>query len=421
MYLFYKYLSVLIYPLLVILLKKRVRIGKEDSSRYIEKLGKYTIKRPFGKLIWFHAASIGEFNAILPIIIEIYEKYPHSKILVTTVTVTAAKIAEKNLPKNAIHQFAPLDSYLVVRRFLLYWQPDLTIWTESEFWPNLLIEAKKQSPILLINARFSEKSFSRWKFFPSFAKQILSCFSLILTQNIETKNFIEYFSINNVTYSGNLKFIAANFNYDKDQLNILKNQLLDRVIVMAASTHPGEEEIFTNIHANLKLKYPKLFTIIAPRHPNRVDEVISVLEKYNLSYVVRSKNSPITKETDVLLVDTIGEFGLFYRLSNIVGMGGSWCKISHNIIEPANLGNIVILGPNFENSKEITDIFLKNNAVILAKTSQEIQSTIEEFTVNSHNFSQIKKNAQSTIQEMDKVKEKTLTFIKPFLELPINN
>lgn len=413
MYQLYKFISMLIYPLIRLLLLKRVDNGKEDPDRYLEKLGYFTAARPSGKLIWFHAASIGEFNAILPIIRSISTEFPSINILVTTVTITAAKIAKDNLPSNAIHQFAPLDCHNIVKKFIGYWQPNLSIWTESEFWPNMLVLARKRSPLLLINARLSEKSYSRWKLAKPLAKFILSLFNLILTQNNESKVFIEKLGVKNVIESGNLKFIAENFSFNSKEIEVLKKQIEERPIVMAASTHPGEEEMFIDIQKNLQQN--NLLTIIAPRHPVRTEEVVILLQKSNLNFITRSSKAKITQNTDVLLVDTLGEFGLFYRLSNIVCIGGSWTKIGHNFIEPAKLKNLIVFGPNMNNSREVSDLFLNKKAAICAKNAPEVQKIIENYILNPQKFYTYQDNAENAVNEMNKIKTVVMNYITPYI------
>lgn len=408
MYKIYRFLSCLLYPFLIIILYFRVIKGKEDKERYKEKLGFYKILRPEGKLIWFHAASIGEFNAILPIILFVAQKH---KLLLTTVTLTAAKIAKANLPQNAIHQFMPFDSIVCVKRFLKYWHPDLIIWTESEIWPNIILESKAKK--ILINARISEKSFQRWNYFKKFASQILNQFSLILAQSEETKNHLKKLGFPNAEFLGNLKYVANNFNYNKQELEHIKTQTKDRLIIMAASTHPGEEVMMGGIYSSLKKKYPNILTIIAPRHVERAQAVLNDL--VGMKIVLRSKKEEIDQKTDILLVDTIGEFGLFYRLSKIVCMGGSWKKIAHSFLEPAKLGNLIIIGPNIDNSREIAESFIKEEAAILALNEKEISQAIENYLLFPEQSQKIIDSATNIVEEMNQVKDKVIAKLAPFV------
>ncbi len=415
MYKIYKIISYLVYPLIILLLSLRVQKGKEDSDRYKEKLGFFKTKRPAGKLIWFHAASIGEFNAILPIIKSIAEEFPSLNILVTTVTATAAKIAQNNLPKNAIHQFSPLDCYNIVNRFFDYWQPNLVIWTESEFWPNMLMLCKKRAKLLLINARLSQKSFAKWNLVKPLAKFVLDSFSLILAQSKETKLLLEQFNIKHVEYFGNLKFIAANFTFNLDEVSKIKNQIKNRIVLMAASTHPGEEEMFAKLQQDLKAKYPQLLSVVAPRHPNRREGVLEVFKQFNLKVVTRSSKEAVTDNTDILLVDTIGEFGLFFRLSEIACTGGSWHRIGHSFIEPAKLKNLIIFGPQMDNSREVADEFLAKGGAIEANNIEEIEKIVTAYIENPHSFDHFKEKGGKIVDEMNEVKEKVLIAIRPYV------
>jgi 3-deoxy-D-manno-octulosonic-acid transferase len=408
MYQLYKLLSFIFYPLVRLLLILRVSKGKEDQFRYKEKLGQYIIKRPEGKLIWFHAASIGEFNAILPII----KSITTHNILVTTVTLTAAKIAESNLPSNAIHQFAPLDCVNIVKKFLKHWQPNLLIWTESELWPNMI--ALPKANIILLNARLSYKSYSRWKLIKPLANFILTRFNLILAQSQESKILLEKLGAKKVEYLGNLKFTAANFSFDPNEVETIKKQIKDRIVIMAASTHAGEEKMFKEVHISLKSKYPKLLSIIAPRHPERKASVLSDLE--GLNTITRSSKKPITPEIDVLLIDTIGEFGLFFRLSEIVFTGGSWHKIGHSFIEPAKLDNLIIFGPNMNNSRELADEFINAKACLFAEKTEKIITIIEEYINTPKKFLTFKTNAKKILDKMTQVQGKIIKKIEPFLD-----
>ncbi len=414
MYKLYQIISLLVYPLVRLLLVFRALKGKEDKNRYQEKLGFASDIRPAGKLIWFHAASIGEFNAVLPIIKEIVDKYPLINVLVTTVTLTSANIAKNNLPERVITQFMPLDCINIAQRFISYWQPSLVIWTESELWPNIIHLASKNAKLLLINARISQKSFSRWSLVPDFANAVLNKFSLILAQSEETKEFLESLGQKNIEYLGNLKFIAANFTFDINELKQIEAQIKDRIVLMAASTHPGEEEMFKEVHCELKAKYPQLLTIIAPRHPSRIAEVKATLS--NLNVVTRSTKNPINKDTDILLVDTIGEFGLFFRLSKVMCVGGSWKKIAHSFIEAAKLKNLIIFGPNMNNSREIADNFLQNKAAIFAKDGIEIEQILDSYLLDPRKFDSFIENSEQIVDKMSQVKEKILSKMLPYLD-----
>ncbi len=417
MYKTYRILSFLLYPFICLMLLWRVLRGKEHGVRYVEKLGYYTVSRPKGNLIWFHAASIGEFNAMLPIMKSIYEEYPDMHILVTTVTITAASVAKHNLPDNAIHQFAPLDCINVAKRFIDYWQPNLVVWTESELWPNLLKLCHKRAKLLLINARLSQNSFERWKSVKPLAEFVLSNFSLILAQSKETKRYLELLGGKNVIFAGNLKFVAANFAFNMHEAERIKKKIKNRLVIMAASTHPGEEEMFALLHRNLKQKFPNLLTIIAPRHPSRVDEVLKILRHLKLNAVTRTSKAEIDDDVDILLVNTVGEFGLFFHLTEVVCTGGSWSKVGHSFIEPAKLKNLIIFGPHMEHSREIANEFLERKAAITVGNGLELEKVMLEYIENSENFAQFKVNGEKIVDEMNQVKERVLKKIRSYVDM----
>jgi 3-deoxy-D-manno-octulosonic-acid transferase len=417
MYKTYRILSFLIYPFIYFLLLWRVLRGKENGVRYTEKLGYYTVSRPKGKLIWFHAASIGEFNAMLPVMKSISEEYPDIHLLVTTVTVTAANVAKHNLPDNAVHQYAPLDCINIAKRFIEYWHPDLVVWTESELWPNLLNLCHKRSKLLLINARLSQKSFEKWSLIKPLAKFVLSNFSLILAQSKETKNFLQQLGAENVIYAGNLKFVAANFAFNVNEAKKIKTRIKNRTVIMAASTHPGEEEMFALLHRNLKQQHPNILTIIAPRHPSRTEEVLKLLGRLKLNTVTRTSKADITDDVDILLVNTVGEFGLFFHLTEVVCTGGSWSKIGHSFIEPAKLKNLIIFGPHMENSREVADEFLARKAAITVNNGIELEKVILEYINNPENFANFKENGEKIVDEMNQVKERVLKKIRSYVDI----
>ena len=415
MYKIYRFLSLIIYPFLWLLASYRIKINKEESSRVKEKFGFYNKPRPSGKLIWFHCASVGEFYSIIPLLKKITESYPQYFILLTTVTITAADIAKKNLPANCFHQFAPFDSIICVRRFLKHWTPNLILFTESEFWPNMISEANSYGPIILINGRMSFKSFKKWQYAKKLLSYLLEKFSLILVQSIETQNYFREFTNKNILYLGNLKYVAANFNYNQELLKKLQLLTSSKTILMLASSHPGEEIIFFRMQQNLKIQFPELITIIAPRHINRTLDIITQAKDFSLNLVLRSNYQQIDQATDIILIDTMGEFGLFYRLSSIVAVGGSWQKIGHNFIEPAKLDNLIIFGPNMQNSQELAQEFLKKRASLLAKSPDEITQIVSSYLKQPKKYNEIKNNAISIVAEMDQVQENIFKELKSFL------
>ncbi len=358
MLLFYKIITALSAPLLALLLAYRVRIGKEDKNRLSERKGKAEIPRPKGQLIWIHAASVGEAQSALILIERLHQDHPKARFLITSGTLTSAKLMGERLPPYALHQFYPLDHPTWVKNFLNHWQPDLALWMESELWPNMLLALKhKKIPAVLINARLSDKSYKNWQMIRSNIQKILSAFSLIMAQT--DKDAERYTSLGgkHVLVTDNLKYSAVPLPYNKGDLENLKIALGNRKIWLYASTHAGEETLAYQLHKDLKNTYPDLLTIIVPRHPERRAEIEKEGHTTNLNITMRGENTNLpTPNTDIYIADTLGELGLFYRLSPIAMIGRSFSLDGgggHNPIEAAQLECAVLTGPNIQYQAEL--------------------------------------------------------------------
>ena len=335
-------------PALPLWLNRRVRKGKEDPVRLSERDGVTNTVRPDGKLIWLHAASVGESQMLMPVILRILSENPDFHIVITTGTVTSAELLAQQLPDNAVHQYAPADHPKAVENFLNHWQPDLAIFAESELWPNMIMQAKSRNiPLALINARMSANSIERWgKSGKESGKALLGCFDLILAADTSTANGLSWLTGREVEASGNLKDAAPALLVNKDELKKLKTAIGRRPTWCAASTHAGEEEFIAQAVLDIKTKKPKSLLILAPRHPERAVEVKDILTKAGLNVLRRSSHRMPTEKTDVYLVDVIGKMGLVYSLSKIAFIGGSLLDglSGHNPLEPARLDCAVITG-----------------------------------------------------------------------------
>jgi 3-deoxy-D-manno-octulosonic-acid transferase len=282
----------------------------------------------------------------------------------TSGTVTSAKLAAERLPEGVIHQYVPVDRLAYVRKFLAHWQPDLALWLESEFWPNLLTEtAKTKTPLILVNGRISDKSLAGWKKLPRFIASVLGNFDLCLGQSPEEVRRLLLLGAKRAECVGNIKFAAPPLPVDESELTRMKAVIGKRPLWLAASTHPGEEIIVGETHQALKSQFPDLLTISVPRHPNRSAEVEGVYKGQNLSVAVRSRGEIIAPETDIYIADTMGEMGLFFRLAEIVFMGKSLVPLGgQNPLEPARLDSAIIQGPHVGNFREISAQLLELNA-----------------------------------------------------------
>jgi 3-deoxy-D-manno-octulosonic-acid transferase len=350
----YRSLTTLGAPLIAYYLERRMARGKEDRVRFGERRGVPSLARPNGTIVWLHAASIGESISMLPVI-ERLQSRPETTVLLTTGTVTSAELMAERLPPGAIHQYVPVDRLPWVRRFLDHWRPNLALWAESEFWPNLLVEtAVRQIPLILLNGRISDRSFVKWQRQRRLMRRLLAGFVLCLGQTPIDAERLSLLGASRVACRGNLKFAATPLPVDDLALRNLAGQLGDRPRWLAASTHPGEEAVAGRIHQQLAAIHPGLMTIIVPRHPDRGGEVAAELTAQGLVVAQRSAGQEVTADTQILLADTLGELGLFFRLSPIVFMGKSLIgQGGQNPLEPARLGASVLFGPHMDNFDEI--------------------------------------------------------------------
>lgn len=344
-------------PLIRLYLRRRLAIGKEDPTRLAERLGRSSRLRPPGPLIWIHAASVGESLSMLPLIVRLRESRPDHAVLLTTGTVTSARLMAKRLPEGAFHQYVPVDRAAYVRRFLDHWRPDLALWAESELWPNLLLAtAGRGIPMVLVNARISLRSFARWQRHPRMIARLLAGFVLCLGQTEADARRLAQLGAPRTACVGNLKFAAPPLPADPDRLAALEEMLAGRPRWLAASTHPGEEVIAAAVHRSLKPRFPALLTTIVPRHPERGGEVAALLRRQGLIVARRSAGQPARAETDVYLADTLGELGLFYRALPIAFIGKSLTgRGGQNPLEAAQLGCAVVHGPHMNNFTEIAE------------------------------------------------------------------
>jgi len=347
-------------PLISGYLRWRAFKGHEDKSRFRERLGFASKPRPERLLLWVHAVSVGESVAALTIIEAVLKKYPEVHVLLTTTTFSSAKVIEKRLPKNVIHQFCPVDTPQAVDRFLSHWQPDLAIWIESEFWPNLMHETQLRGiPTVLLNGRISYKSFSNWKKLKGIISPLLERLSLCAVQSEEQASFFQTLGAKTVSVMGNVKVMMTPLRMDENKYRALKKEIGERPVWLAASTHPGEEEIAFKVHKVLQKEYPNLLTIIVPRHIERAHILQSLAEKEGISSALRTKATSF-EGVQVYIGDTLGEMGLFYALSSVVLMGATFVpKGGHNPIEAAQMGAYVIHGPHIYNNLQLYSVLAK--------------------------------------------------------------
>ena len=379
-------------------LKIRLLKKKEDPYRYQEKLGKYKVAND-KNTIWFNASSLGEIKSIVPLILHFANKQ-NLRILVTTSTLSSSQYfhAVFNNSPNVIHQFSPLDTPIIVKRFLKHWKPRVSIFIESELWPNLIMESKKTSSLILLNARLSKKSFARWKLVKSLARFIFEQFDSITAQSKEAKSFIEYFNIKNIIFFGNLKFCSMRELPNDNVFNFKKKLNYSWV---AMSTHRGEEEFVIAVSKIIKEKKIISQCILIPRHIERIKEILDLLKLHNCSYQLKSEKPESQADNDFYIVDSYGDTKKIFEQINLVFLGGS--IINHggqNPLEAAKEGCSVFHGPHIHNFSEIYE-FLDNNGIsTLVKNQHELATSLIlnfEKPSNNQKFKDIMKDHSKTI------------------------
>lgn len=381
MYRTYRMLTLYSGTVLSFILNKRCKAGKENPERVLEKKGISYHTRPFGALLWIHAASVGEAQSALILVRRLTALNPNINILVTTGTLTSSQLMENRLPKNAFHQFFPLDHPKWVERFINHWHPNAVIWMESELWPNMLNEIRTNNiPAILVNAHMSDKSFSSWKKMKPLAKITLSAFSKILCQTDTDKTHFDQLGAKETIVTDNLKYSADTLGFNQDDLDALSLSIKDRPVWLYASTHKGEETLACDVHKTLKDQFPDLLTIVVPRHPDRRKEIIELCSAYDVKITFRGSDKALPDgNDDIYIVDTLGELGLFYSLTSIACIGRSFSDDGgggHNPIEAAQLNCAILHGPNVQNLQDIFDDMDTDKAALCIRDPKHLCDTL---------------------------------------------
>ncbi|MFN3815534.1 3-deoxy-D-manno-octulosonic acid transferase [Brevundimonas sp.] len=367
-------------PLAPRLLAARARRGKEDAGRLNERLGRPSIPRPSGPLVWLHGVSVGESLSLLPVIGRLRAERSDVAILVTSGTVTSARILAERLPPDVIHQYAPVDGPLATARFLNHWRPSLGVLVESELWPNLIGAAQARGvKLALISARITDRTAQGWGRLPGAARDLLAAFDLILPQDDASAARVEALG-GRVQGRANLKLAGGPLTHAKGAFDQLSAAIGDRSVVLAASTHPGEERAIAR--ALDALEEPP-FVILMPRHPERGGGLIQTLRAEGRAVAMRSSGEAIAADTTVYLADTLGEMGLFLALADVVIMGGSFGPVighagagGHNPLEPARLGKPTVCGPDMANWPDVAADLERAGGLIRVERVEQLAPVI---------------------------------------------
>ncbi len=413
----YRAATILGSPLIKHHMKRRLQCGKEELGRFNERLGQTNHPRPKAPLAWVHAASVGESSSMLPLIEALLTRHPTLHILMTSGTVTSAELLAKRLPKRALHQYLPVDRTMYVNAFLDHWHPDLVLWAESEFWPNLTtLPAERGIPMVLVNGRISPGSYNKWRLFPGFARTILSGFSLCLAQtDIDAKRLYSL-GAKCVEHCGNLKFASPPLPVDTDEFTQMETVLNDRPRWLAASTHPGEEELVWIAHKKIEAAHPRLLTVIVPRHADRGATIAGELAVLGALVARRTNGDPITPKTDIYIADTMGELGLFFRLCPVSFIGKSLVNLGgQNPIEPAQLGSAILFGPHMWNFSNIAECLLEKGGAKEVTSAEDLAKAVAKFICNDDERDKQIAAALKIAHSETKVLVSVLKALEPFV------
>lgn len=401
-------------PLIRAWLLYRRSKGKEDTLRFEERFGNANRVRPDGMLLWIHAVSVGEANSALALIDAMHKSMPDATIMVTTGTVTSAQIMAQRLPQSAFHHYAPVDTPQATERFMAHWQPDAAIFMESELWPNLLKATQQSGAVmLLVNARMSERSHRRWQIMRGVFHTITKGFDAIYASSPQDEIRFKSLGCAAVQYAGNLKFDAAPLAADEVQLSRLSGMIGSRLVWLAASTHDGEELQMLAVHQQISARIPDILTIIIPRHARRGDTIAAQLRAQKITIIQRSKGESIDSNTQIYLADTMNELGLFYRLCDVVWIGGTFADIGgHNPIEPAQLGCALLAGKFRYNFETIMQQMIISGAMIEVGNPQELSMHVAQLIQHSDQREAMKQAAFSVVDKGQGVADNVVAFIE---------
>ena len=406
----YRIITFFLFPVFVLITYIRRFFHKEDKVRFKEKVSiKDTYVPKNKKVFWIHAASIGETNSVIPLIEELIKSNNDIFILLTTTTLSSSQLIERKKinPDNFKHRFLPLDVQFLVKKFLNHWKPELTIFVDSEVWPNYLLEiSKRKIRLILINGRITFKTFKRWKVIPYFSKKLFGLYDLCLSSSSESEKYLKSLGSKNVKFIGNLKFCSpVSFEKNKNNLNTFFN---NHYFWCAASTHPGEEEIILKTHKKLKQHGINVITIIIPRHITRSKEIYNICNNLRLKSQIIKRYNDITNDSEILIINALGEMTKYFLNCKSIFMGKSFSKKlikvgGQNPIEPAKCGCKIYYGPYVSNFKEIFEFLNKKKMAFKVRDENELtENLLKDFNNNNN-------SNKENVKELNNYGEEILT------------
>ncbi|HJK87005.1 MAG TPA: 3-deoxy-D-manno-octulosonic acid transferase [Candidatus Megaira endosymbiont of Nemacystus decipiens] len=414
----YNIINSLLIPVYMVLALIRIVAKKDTIDSVKQRFGIYKKSRPKGNLLWIHAASLGESMVATTLIELIAAKYPNYKFLITTTTLSSRKILKKHLGRKVIHQFVPVDSFFIVKRFINYWKPNLALFVESELWPSLIHIASQKCDLLLINARLSNNSYNKWQKRKAIFYQITSYFKSVITQSENDLLKFKSLGCKTAINLGNLKFANKELEINESKLLKLQENVKDKPILVVASSHSEDEKIFLKFIAQSKKAGLNYYPIIVLRHPHRRNELTKLCKKIGITCALRSETKTNFLKKDLYIVDTFSELGLFYQIAYAVFVGGSFKRGGHNIVEPAYFDNIVLFGPDISNFQDIANEMISSNAAIQISDIKELSEKIQ-YVFNSRNHKKMKtyrENALQYVSGRTKISEDYIKHISKFLD-----
>tara|TARA_B100000700_G_scaffold331166_1_gene462000 strand:+ start:654 stop:1919 length:1266 start_codon:yes stop_codon:yes gene_type:complete len=417
---FYNFLITFFYIPYILVIFFRTFINKEDKEKFKEKIFIKNFKRPDGFLFWFHVASIGEFKSILPLVDFYLKKNEKNKFLVTTVTLSSYNELKKKYGNNkrVYHQFLPYDLNFLINNFFKNWRPDIVSFVDSEIWPNFISRISKEKiPFILLNARITKKSFLRWRLFKNFSNEIFKSFSLCLSSNKDTSEYLKFLGAKNIKFFGNIKFCSIPEN--KTKITEEFNSALGRKTWCAVSTHSNEEEFCGKVHIQIKKIEKKILTIIIPRHIHRIERIFSSLKDLGLKVQVKHENDNIDNSVDVVLVNYYGAVSKYLKYFKQIFIGKSLIKKFQNTggqnpIDAVKMGCYIYHGPYVYNFKDIYEYLDDSKLSENIKTPQSLaDNLLEKFKVDyKPNDEKIKELAIYSDKIFNNVVEQYSKFVK---------
>lgn len=400
-----------------LLLFRRIR-GFEERGRALEKTGRATIDRPRGKVVWIHAASVGEMLSVQPLVDRILAQNTDVHCLITTVTVTSARLVRRRNNPRILHQYMPLDNYVWVKRFLEFWKPDAVIWVESEIWPEALHQVKAAGiNLVMVNGRLSANSAKRWAMAPKFIRKIMSYFEVMLAQTAQDASRLASLGGQPIE-AGNMKFAVPPLGHDAQAFKALSAAIGARPVLLFASTHAGEEVIAADVYQILSQNMPDLLVMVMPRHPDRGEDIAQIFKERGINFAQRSAGHEIGRDTQIYLADTLGEAGLFYRLAEYAFVGNSLITIpggGHNLLEPAHLDCVILHGPHMWNFPEIEAALQSCGGSVLVNDPEALAEAVLRLAGDEGARQALKAAARQYVEAQSAVLEHVCTHLRPIM------